>query len=170
MILLISALPQAFVYFLVNFLFPIRARNKTLFLILVLEAEYRAMTDNVAKVVCLCRLLFDMVVSLRTPTSIYCDNYCDNQSALMIAKITISLEQSKEIDIDSHFVNFYPHTLPLPYISAMEQLADFFIKTCTIAHYQYLPNKLSVVDPYEFEGVLDVDTVYIIYCTYLSCV
>lgn len=35
------------------------------------------MTDTVAEVIWLRRLLVDMVVSLRTPTPLYCDNLND---------------------------------------------------------------------------------------------
>ncbi|GKA46037.1 uncharacterized mitochondrial protein-like protein [Tanacetum coccineum] len=67
------------------------------------EAKYRAMAVTTSEVVWLRWLLADMGVHITSPTPLY----CDNRSAIQIARNTIFHERTKHIEIDCYFTSYH---------------------------------------------------------------
>lgn len=107
------------------------------------EAEYRAMATTTADIVWLRWILADLGISLPAPTPMY----CDNKSAIQIARNSVFHERTKHIEIDCHFVRHHLQhgTLSLPYVKSQLQLADFFTKSHTIQRFRFLLGKLSML-------------------------
>jgi hypothetical protein len=67
------------------------------------EAEYHALTDTTSELLWLRWLLQDLGVSTSSATHIY----CDNRSAIQIARNDVFHERTKHIEIDCHLVRHH---------------------------------------------------------------
>ncbi|GKE22896.1 uncharacterized mitochondrial protein-like protein [Tanacetum coccineum] len=67
------------------------------------QAEYRAMTVTTSEIVWLCWLLANMGVHITSPIPLY----CDNRSAIQIARNTVFHEMTENIEIDCHFIRHH---------------------------------------------------------------
>ena len=109
------------------------------------EAEYRAMTTTIMKLVWLRRLLSDMRVE-----SSKASNLCfDNKSSIYIASNQTFHECTKHIEMDCHYVRekFLHDTINLLYVASEYQLTDFFTKPLAALRFHFLLGKLSVIQP-----------------------
>nr|XP_016443400.1 PREDICTED: uncharacterized mitochondrial protein AtMg00810-like [Nicotiana tabacum] len=77
-----------------------KSKKQTIVSLSSAEAEYRSVRRLVAELTWLCQFLEDMDVTNLT----LIDVYCDNQSAIQIAKNPVSHEWTKHIELDWHFV------------------------------------------------------------------
>nr|GFA11585.1 uncharacterized mitochondrial protein AtMg00810-like [Tanacetum cinerariifolium] len=68
-----------------------------------IEAEFRAMAVTISEIVLLRWLIADMGVHVTSPTPLY----CDNRSAIQIARNKIFHKRTKHIEIDCHFTHHH---------------------------------------------------------------
>jgi hypothetical protein len=66
-----------------------------------IEAEYKALADNTAEVLCLCYLLSDLCFSSSSITTIWCDKL----GATYLSANLISYACTKHVEVDYHFVH-----------------------------------------------------------------
>ena len=92
------------------------------------EAEYRAMASAASQVAWTVRLLQELDVSQPQPVTLF----CDNQSALHIARNPVFHECTKHIEIDCHFTRekVLEGLLQLSYLPTHSQLADVLTELC----------------------------------------
>lgn len=90
------------------------------------EAEYRAMSQAASELTWLVRLLDELGVQNLNPVK----SFCDNQSALHIARNPVFHERTKHIDIDCHFTRekVMEGLIELRYLPSKSQLADVLTK------------------------------------------
>uniref|UniRef100_A0A2N9HP48 Integrase catalytic domain-containing protein n=1 Tax=Fagus sylvatica TaxID=28930 RepID=A0A2N9HP48_FAGSY len=107
------------------------------------EAEYRALADTTSELLWLRWLLQDLGVSTSSATPIY----CDNRSAIQIARNDVFHERTKHIEIDCHLVRHHllQDSLQLISVSSHDQLADIFTKSYPTGRFRDLVSKLQLV-------------------------
>uniref|UniRef100_A0A2N9I8W4 Integrase catalytic domain-containing protein n=1 Tax=Fagus sylvatica TaxID=28930 RepID=A0A2N9I8W4_FAGSY len=107
------------------------------------EAEYRALADTTSELLWLRWLLQDLGVSTSSATPIY----CDNRSAIQIARNDVFHERTKHIEIDCHLVRHHllQGSLQLVSVSSHDQLADIFTKSHPTGRFRDLVSKLQLV-------------------------
>jgi hypothetical protein len=107
------------------------------------EAEYRALADTTSELLWLRWLLQDLGVSTSSATPIY----CDNRSAIQIARNDVFHERTKHIEIDCHLVRHHllQGSLQLISVSSHDQLADIFTKSHPTGRFRDLVSKLQLV-------------------------
>uniref|UniRef100_A0A2N9G1J0 Uncharacterized protein n=1 Tax=Fagus sylvatica TaxID=28930 RepID=A0A2N9G1J0_FAGSY len=107
------------------------------------EAEYRALADTTSELLWLRWLLQDLGVSTSSATPIY----CDNRSAIQIARNDVFHKRTKHIEIDCHLVRHHllQGSLQLISVSSHDQLADIFTKSHPIGRFRDLVSKLQLV-------------------------
>jgi len=95
-------------------------------------------------------LLFDVGISITTPTR----PYCDNVSATHMTVNPVQHDRSKHIAMDYHFVRerVAYGDLVVHYIPTASQIADIFTKIITSQQFLFLKSKLSVRPPDQLEG------------------
>ncbi|XP_068645285.1 uncharacterized mitochondrial protein AtMg00810-like [Aristolochia californica] len=108
-------------------------------------AEYRAMATTTAELIWFLRLLEELGFHQLSATPIF----CDNQSAIQIAKNPVFHERTKHIEIECHFVrhHYLQGSLTLPQVSSTSQLADVFTKSHTTTRFHHLRGKLMLLAP-----------------------
>ncbi|CAM8905835.1 unnamed protein product [Rhodiola kirilowii] len=106
------------------------------------ESEYRSMASACSEIIWLIRLLADMNVPVTTPVALF----CDNQSAIHLARNPVFHERTKHVEIDCHFTRQFVNTGTInpTAIHTSEQPADLFTKPLTHDHLIYLSSKLGV--------------------------
>ncbi|GKC58571.1 uncharacterized mitochondrial protein-like protein [Tanacetum coccineum] len=106
------------------------------------EAEYRAMAMTTSEIVWLRWLLADMGVHISHSTPLY----CDNRSAIQIARNLMFHERTKHIEIDCHFTRHHleARTISLLFFPSALQIADVFIKPHFGSRFRFLTDKLSM--------------------------
>ena len=90
------------------------------------EVEYRALADTTFELLWLRWLLRDLGVSTSFTTPIY----CDNRSAIQIARNNVFHERTKYIEIDCHLIRHHllQGSLQLISVFSHDQLANIFTK------------------------------------------
>lgn len=94
------------------------------------EAEYMALASAIQEAKFLRQFLGELVRTLTlSPTTIY----CDNQSAIFLAKNPVQHQRSKHIDIRYHFIRseVQSRAVDIIYIASEENLSDIFTKPVT---------------------------------------
>ena len=104
------------------------------------------MSQAALEVTWLVRLLDELQIKNLRPVTLY----CDNQSALHIAKNPIFHERTKHIEIDCHFTcdKILEGLLQLSYLSTTHQLADVFTKILPSTQHWFLSHKLGLFSPH----------------------
>ncbi|XP_073280660.1 secreted RxLR effector protein 161-like [Primulina huaijiensis] len=107
------------------------------------EAEYRAMASTTYEIVWLRWLLADFGILLRHPTPLY----CDNQSAIQIARNSVFHERTKHIEIDCHVTRHHLQlgTITLHFVPSPLQIADMFTKAHSASRFRFLSEKLAML-------------------------
>ncbi|CAM8890455.1 unnamed protein product [Rhodiola kirilowii] len=106
------------------------------------ESEYRSTAAVCSEIAWLIRLLADMNVPITDLVPLY----CDNQSAIHLARNPVFHERTKHVEIDCHFVRQFVNseTIIPTAIPTAEQPADLFTKALGHDHLLYLSSKLGV--------------------------
>ncbi|XP_020703307.1 uncharacterized protein LOC110114695 [Dendrobium catenatum] len=106
------------------------------------EAEYRSLSAATSEVIWLRRLAEELGIPQPSPTTIY----CDNTSAIAIAKNPVFHNRTKHIEIDYHFIRQHINTkaIQLQHIASKDQLADILTKAFTVSRFTELHSKLTI--------------------------
>ncbi|KAI0488022.1 hypothetical protein KFK09_027845 [Dendrobium nobile] len=124
---------------------PTVARSST-------EAEYRALAAATTEVLWLRCLIEELQIPQNSPTKIY----CDNTSAISLAKNPIFHARTKHIEIDYHFLRQHLDSgyITIHHVTSAAQIADVLTKALPIAQFEELRHKLTIRPPNaQFEGV-----------------
>ncbi|PKU64052.1 Retrovirus-related Pol polyprotein from transposon TNT 1-94 [Dendrobium catenatum] len=124
---------------------PTVARSST-------EAEYRALAAATTEVLWLRRLVEELQIPQTSPTPIY----CDNTSAISLAKNPVFHARTKHIEIDYHFLRQHldSGSIIIHHVTSAAQIADVLTKALPITQFQELRHKLTIRPPIaQFEGV-----------------
>uniref|UniRef100_A0A2N9GDZ6 Reverse transcriptase Ty1/copia-type domain-containing protein n=1 Tax=Fagus sylvatica TaxID=28930 RepID=A0A2N9GDZ6_FAGSY len=86
-------------------------------------------------------------LDLGVPISSATPNYCDNRSAIQIARNDVFHERTKHIEIDCHLVRHHllQGSLQLISVSSYDQLTDIFTKSHPTGCFRDLVSKLQLV-------------------------
>lgn len=93
----------------------------------------------------------DLSISISTAPYLFCDNV----SAIAIARNPVLHARTKHIEVDFHFVRdlVTRKLLNLRYLCTEDQLADLFTKGLSTQRFHTLKTKLSVLqNPLQLEG------------------
>lgn len=106
------------------------------------EAEYIAGCAAANQAIWLRRILHDIGETQQKPTPIY----CDNMSAIAIAKNPVQHRKTKHIKIKYHFLReaVSEGEISLIHCPTDEQIADIFTKALPKAKFEFIRNKLGV--------------------------
>ncbi|XP_021753578.1 uncharacterized protein LOC110718919 [Chenopodium quinoa] len=106
------------------------------------EVEYRSMALTSRDLKWLKMLLFVLGVKHSKPMQLF----CDNQSALHIAKNPVFHERMKHIEVDCHFVRdeLVNGNISTSYVLMGHQLADILTKALGRQHFDFLLCKLGI--------------------------
>jgi Reverse transcriptase (RNA-dependent DNA polymerase) len=116
------------------------------------EAEYVAVNSAACQVIWLRKILEDVGQEQQQPTQIY----CDNQSAIAIAKNPVFHGRSKHIDIKLHFIRdlVAEKIVELKFVTSANQKADVLTKTLVLSTFETLRMKLGVTN-FESRGSVE---------------
>ncbi|GKF04813.1 hypothetical protein Tco_0035481 [Tanacetum coccineum] len=111
------------------------------------EAEYTAVTSAARQALWLRKLLVDFDCEQKGATKIF----CDNRSAIGMAKNPAFHARTKHIDVQHHFIRHQVanNRIELKFCGTSEQTADIFTKSLLLAKHQYFMSQLGVC---EFES------------------
>ncbi|KAK9059484.1 hypothetical protein SSX86_020186 [Deinandra increscens subsp. villosa] len=115
------------------------------------ESEYRAMADVTSEMIWVRRLLKELGVISDGLMRLY----CDNQSAIHIAKNQVFHERTKHIEVDCHLIRdrvvgtkVDPPSIQPIHIKAEFQLADILTKPLRKTQIDFICNKLGMINIY----------------------
>eukprot|EP00253_Pinus_taeda_P001482 PITA_01482 len=108
------------------------------------EAEYVAIASCCTQLLWMMQTLQDIQITCTPPIPIL----CDNTSAISISKNPIMHSKTKHIPIKYHFLHeqVLEQKVKLEYVPSKEQVADIFTKPLPIETFEYLRQKLGVLD------------------------
>ncbi|XP_071727117.1 uncharacterized mitochondrial protein AtMg00810-like [Rutidosis leptorrhynchoides] len=108
------------------------------------EAEYRALASVTCELIWILKLFKDLNIKTKIPITVY----CDNKSALQIAKNPIFHEKTKHFEVDLHFVRekISSGIIQTVQVSSEENTSDIFTKPLLRAQHDLLCNKLTLYD------------------------
>lgn len=104
------------------------------------EAEYRALATTASDLFWIRQLLKDLHIFGSSPPQLW----CDNQSAIQLARNPVFHGRTKHVEVDFHFIRekVVRKDLVLQHISTHDQLADIFTKPLTCDRFYMLRSKL----------------------------
>ncbi len=108
------------------------------------EAEYVAGCESAKEAVWINRLLKEIGKEDSLPVPLL----CDNQSAIRLAKNPEFHQRTKHVDIKYHFIReqYENGVIDLQYVGTENQLADILTKPLETKRFQYLRQKIGVID------------------------
>eukprot|EP00253_Pinus_taeda_P020136 PITA_20136 len=108
------------------------------------EAEYLPAASCCTQLLWMMQTLQDLQITCTPPISIF----CDNTSEISISKNPIMHSKTKHIPIKYHFLReqVLEQKVKLEYVPSKEQVADILTKTFPRETFEYLRQKLGVID------------------------
>eukprot|EP00253_Pinus_taeda_P024729 PITA_24729 len=109
-----------------------------------IEAEYVAAASSCTQLLWMIQTLQDLQITCTPPISIF----CDNTSAISISKNPVMHSKTKHIPIKYHFLQeqVLEQKVKLEYVPSKKQVVDILIKPLPRETFEYLRQKLGVVD------------------------
>jgi hypothetical protein len=106
------------------------------------EAEYRATVNASQEALWLRQILSEFGFQHQHPTRLW----CDNQSAIKLAKDPVQHQRSKHIELHMHFIRKLIHdqVIEVLFCPTEDQVADIFTKSLTEAKFSKLRSMLGV--------------------------
>jgi hypothetical protein len=106
------------------------------------EAEYQVTVNASQEALWLRQILSEFGFQHQHPTILW----CDNQSAIKLAKDPIQHQHSKHIELHMHFIRKLIHdqVIEVLFFSTEDQVADIFTKSLTEAKFSKLRSMLGV--------------------------
>ncbi|CAN6710306.1 unnamed protein product [Malus baccata var. baccata] len=114
---------------------PTVARSST-------EAEYRSLANTAAELTWISKLLLDVGLALSSSPQIWCDNI----SAISLAKNPIFHARTKHVEIDYHYIRerVLAHQVQVLFVCTQDQVADICTKALSKHIFHLLRDKLSL--------------------------
>ena len=109
------------------------------------EAEYRSLANTAAELTWICQLLADIGFSLPCQPQLWCDNL----SAISLAKNPVFHARTKHVEIDYHYIRekVLAHELSLHFVCSQDQIADICTKALSKSRFLFLRAKLALRHP-----------------------
>lgn len=110
------------------------------------EAEFRAMAHGICEGIWLKRVLKELKISDEEPMKMF----CDNQSAISIAKNPVHHDRTKHVEIDRHFIKekIEEGIIKMLYVPTCLQTADILTKALSRKVFDDLSSKLGLINIY----------------------
>ena len=110
------------------------------------EAEFRAMALGICEGIWLERLMRELGILTSEPMKVF----CDNQSAINIAKTLMHHDRTNHVEIDHHFIKekIENGTVSLLYTPTSQQIADILTKALPRKNFEDLSTKLGLINIY----------------------
>ena len=103
-----------------------------------------------AQAACEMMWLRSLLTDLDFPIAVPIPMYYDNQTAIYIANNLTFYERTKHIEVDCHYIRemVMQGVISIPYTKSSDQFADIFTKRLSVGTYEFLCNKLDMIDIY----------------------
>lgn len=110
------------------------------------EAEFRAIAHGICEGIWLRRLLEELGVSNKKTMKMF----CDNQSAISIARNPVHHDRTKHVEIDRHFIKekIEGGIIELLHVPTSLQTADILTKALPRSNFDNLCSKLGLINIY----------------------
>jgi len=131
-------------FFMGSRLVSLFSKKKSSIALSIAEVEYVAATSCCIQLLWMMQTLQDFQITCTPPISIICDNI----SAISISKNPFMHSKTKHIPIKYHFLQeqVLEQKVNLEYVPSKEQVADILTKPLPRETFEYLKQKLGVVD------------------------
>ena len=108
------------------------------------KAEFQAMAQGVCELLWMKIILDDLRVKCEAPMKIF----CDNKSAISIARNPVQHDITKHIEIDRHFIKekLDSRSIATAHVPSGLQLADMLTKGLPTERFQELTCKRGMID------------------------
>jgi hypothetical protein len=108
------------------------------------EAEYKAVGDATTEIIWVQSLLQELGISQPQPPILWCDNI----GATYLSANPVFHAQTKQIEVDYHFVweRVSQKRLLIKFISSKDQLADIFTKCLPLQQFEFYRHNITLLD------------------------
>ena len=108
------------------------------------EAEFRAMAQDVCELLWIKLLITDLKLKCADSIKLY----CDSKATINIAQNPVQHDRTKHIEIDRHFIkeNFNSGTICTTFMKSGDQLADVLTKGVATRQFHDMLSKLGLRD------------------------
>jgi hypothetical protein len=119
------------------------SKKQPIVVLSTMESEYIAASDTGREAKWLRLLLSELGLPQKSPTKIW----CDNESAIALARNPEYHKRSKHIDVRYHHLRelVFNKVIDIEYVNTKEQLADFLTKPVDIESSERIKKNLGIV-------------------------